>query len=158
MKRPAIAIVLAASLISPALADLDKGVAAYKRGDFVRAHHEFLAPARQGQPRAQFSIALLYLRGQGVTQDTAVAMRWLRMAANRGDGEARLVLGDLYMKGPPPDYVKSYMWLFLALKNVRGPHRKIAFRLRRQAAENLTPEQIERAKRMARDWSRLNQK
>ena len=157
MKRLAIAILLAASLISPALADLTKGVEAYKRGDFVRAHHEFLAPARQGQPRAQFSIALLYLRGQGVEQNTAVAMRWLRMAANRGDGEARLVLGDLYLKGPPPDYVKSYMWLILALVNLRGPQRKIAFSLRKQAAGNLTPEQIERAKQMAQDWRRLNQ-
>ncbi len=155
MKRPAIAILLAASLISPASADLDKGVAAYKRGDFVTAHQEFLAPAREGEARAQFSIALLYLRGQGVARDTAVAMRWLRMAANRGDGEARLVLGDLYMKGPQRDYVKSYMWLILAVANLRGPQRKIAFRLRKQAAQRMTPEQIARAKQMAQDWRAL---
>lgn len=155
MKRPAIAILLAASLISPALADLDKGTAAYRRGDFVTAHREFLAPARQGEARAQFSIALLYLRGQGVAQDTAVAIRWLRKAANRGDGEARLVLGDLYMKGPPQDYVKSYMWLTLALANVRGRQRHFALRLRKQVAQRMTPNQIARAKKLAQDWRAL---
>jgi TPR repeat protein len=156
MKRSAIAIVLAASLISPAWADLDRGTAAYRRGDFVTAHREFLAPAQKGEARAQFSLALLYLRGQGVAQDTGEAMRWLRKAANRGDGEARLVLGDLYMKGPPPrDYVKSYMWLILAVANIRGPKRKIAFRLRKQAAAHMTPEQIAQAKKMARDWRAL---
>ena len=156
MKRPAIAILLAASLISPASADLDKGTAAYKRGDFVTAHQEFLAPAREGEARAQFSLALLYLRGQGVARDTAVAMRWLRMAANRGDGEARLVLGDLYMRGPPlRDYVKSYMWLTLALANLRGPKRNIAHRLRKHVAARMTPERIARAKKLARDWRAL---
>jgi len=156
MKRPAIAILLAASLISPALADLDKGTAAYRRSDFVTAHREFLAPAQKGEARAQFSLALLYLRGQGVAQDTTEAIRWLRKAANLGDGEARLVLGDVYMKGPPRDYVKSYMWLVLALAKARGPQRHLALRLRKYVAQRMTPEQIARAKKMARDWRALD--
>lgn len=155
MKRLAIAIVLAASLISTASADLNRGTAAYKRGDFVAAHREFLAPAQNGEARAQFSLALLYLRGQGVAQNTTEAMRWLRKAANQGDGEARLVLGDLYMKEPPRDFVKSYMWLLLALANVRGPRRHLAFRLQKFVAERMTPEQIALAKKLARDWRSL---
>lgn len=155
MRSTAIAIVLAASLISTAWADLDRGTAAYRRGDFITAHREFLAPAQKGEARAQFSLALLYLRGQGVAQNTPEAMRWLRKAANRGDGEARMVLGDLYMKAGPQNYVKSYMWLTLGLANIRGSQRNIAHRMRKHVAARMTPEQIAQAKKMARDWRAL---
>jgi TPR repeat protein len=157
MKRTVIAVLLAASLSAPAWADLDKGAAAYRRGDFAAAHAEFLAAARNGEARAQYSLGLLYLRGQGVGQDYSAAMRWLRKAAGQGDGEARMVLGDLHMRDLPSirDYVKSYMWLTLALAQVRGQKRQITFKMRAVVAAKMTPAEIARAKRMVRDWKAI---
>jgi TPR repeat protein len=40
--------------------------------------------AAHGEPEAQYELALLYLRGQGVPHDPAEARRWLRLAARQG--------------------------------------------------------------------------
>lgn len=160
MKRTMIALMLAAGLSAPAWADLNAGTAAYRRGDFAAAYREFLAAARQGVARAQFSLGLMYLRGQSVGRDYGEAARWLRKAAGQGDGEAYMVLGDLHMRDIPShprlrDYVKSYMWLTLALAKVRGTKRRTALALRARVAARMIPQQIDRAKRMARDWRAL---
>ncbi len=154
MKRAAILFFLLAGLSAPVAAGTAEGTAAYKRGDFAAAHREFLAAARSGDARAQFSLGLLYLRGQGVQRDYAVAMQWLRKAARLGDGEARLVLGDLHMQQTPVrrDLLKSYMWLTLALSIVRGPKRRAAHALRARVSAEMTKQQIARAKQMVRDW------
>ncbi len=160
MKRTMIVLMLAAGLSAPAWADLNAGTAAYRRGDFAAAYREFLAAGRQGVARAQFSLGLMYLRGQHVGRDYAKAVRWLRKAADQGDGEAYMVLGDLHMRDIPShprlrDYVKSYMWLTLALDKVRGNQRRTAFELRARVAARMTPQQVDRAKRMAREWRAL---
>ena len=164
MKRTMIALMLAAGLAAglsaPAWADLGAGTAAYLRGDFANAYREFLAAGRQGVARAQFSLGLMYLRGQHVGRDYAKAVRWLRKAADQGDGEAYMVLGDLHMRDIPShpllrDYVKSYMWLTLALAKVRGTKRRTALALRTQVAARMIQQQIDRASRMAREWRAL---
>jgi TPR repeat protein len=154
MKRTAIAFLLAASLAAPAIAGTTEGTAAYKRGDFAAAHREFLSAARDGDARAQFSLGLMYLRGQGVAPDMRAASIWLRKAAGRGDGDARIVLGELHMRDIPGlrDFVKSHMWLTLALNKVRGPKRGMALDLRRQVAARMTPDQIARAQKLVADW------
>lgn len=158
MKRLMLIILLSAGLALPAWAGLDKGTAAYKRGDFATALNEFLAAAKNGEARAEFSLGLMHLRGQGVKRSNAKAMDWLRKAAERGDGEARMVLGDLYGRGQPPqrDYVKSLMWFELALVKIRGPKRNLTFRLRAATKAEMTDEQIARAKRMVREWRSLH--
>ena len=47
-----------------------------------------LREAWRGNPEAQFFIANAYLEGLGVPKDDAEAMRWLRAAANQGEGAA----------------------------------------------------------------------
>ena len=52
MKRIALAVCLFALLIAPALADLQEGLAAYKRGDFATALRELRSAARPVAKRA----------------------------------------------------------------------------------------------------------
>lgn len=156
MKRTAIALLMSVCLSVPAMAGVAEGTAAYERGDFATAHREFLADARTNA-RAQFSLGLMYLRGLGVAPDPGTGMRWLRKAAGRGDGDARLVLGELHARPDPAfrDYVKSYMWLTLALARVRGPKRGMALDLRARVAAKMTPDQVAQAKKLAEDWRAL---
>src|SRR3569832_1692076 len=48
---------------------------------------------------AQRLLALRYLRGRGVTQDLAVAHRWLRLSADQSLALAQRDLGELYEQG-----------------------------------------------------------
>ena len=47
-------------------ADFAGGVAAYKQNDFKAALKEFKSLAQQGDDRAQFSLGIMYAKGQGV--------------------------------------------------------------------------------------------
>jgi hypothetical protein len=48
---------------------------------------------------AQYNIAVCYKQGVGVVQDSAEAMRWYRLAADRGYAKAQYSLGVLYETG-----------------------------------------------------------
>ncbi len=158
MKYRILAILFAAILAVPAQADTDRGTAAYLAGNFDAAQREFHASAKKGDARAQYSLGLLYLRGQGVIRNPLVGIQWLRRAANAGDGEARMVLGDIYRRDQPltKDYVKSYMWLTLALGRIRGPKREFAYRLRAHVKARMTPGQVATAEKLARDWKAID--
>ncbi len=80
----AIAVSFAAvfSATAPAWAGFDEGVAAYERGDYVTALHEFRPLAEQGLAVAQFALGAMYAEGQGVPQDYAAAVKWYRLAAD----------------------------------------------------------------------------
>jgi len=114
--------------------------------------------AEAGDPRAKPSVAMMHIRGQGVKIDLTVAIRWLREAAGQGDGDARMVLGDLYSHDVPSikDYVKSYVWLTLALQKVRSSKRDDTVKLRITLIRRMTPEQIERAEKIADQWKALD--
>ena len=157
MTRTAIALLQVLGLATPAMANLDKAMEAYNRADFATARKEFRASAKNGEPRAQYSLGLLYIRGQGVKPDLKEVMKWLRKAAGQGDGEARMMLGDLYRKDIPMlrNLVKSYMWLTLAAHKVRGKKRDTTFRMRKQVGARMSQAQIDKANQMARDWRAL---
>lgn len=158
MRKLAIFLVLAAGMIAPAAADVRKGMEAYNKDDFATAYREFMESAEEGDPRAKLSVAMMHIRGQGVEIDLNVAIRWLREAAGQGDGDARMVLGDLYSHDVPSikDYVKSYVWLTLALLKVRSTKRDDTVKMRITLIRRMTPEQIERAEKIADQWKALD--
>ena len=99
-----------------AWADWDDGWAAYNRGNFATAFRVFKALAKQGDERAEFVVAGLYLRGQGVPRNRTEADKWFLKAAEHGDALAAGVVGHMYRDGDgvPKNYIKAYMWWFLA--------------------------------------------
>jgi TPR repeat protein len=146
-------------MAGPARADINHGMAAYNKKDYATARTEFTAAAKAGDARAKLSLAMMYIRGQGVERDFDLAVRWLREAAGQGDGDARMVLGDLYSRDIPSiqDYVKSYVWLTLALKKVRADKRATALKLRHKLQPRMSPQQIKIADRLVEQWNRLDQ-
>ncbi len=61
---------------------------------------------------ADFSLALLYYRGQGVPQDYAEAARLLHQAVDKGHVEAQATLGVVYElgRGVPQNYAQAAVW------------------------------------------------
>lgn len=74
----------------------EKGIEAYQNGDFATALTEWLTLAQEGNAQACHNIAILYLNGQGVEQDTEQGKMWCLKAAERGHTIAKTHLGFLF--------------------------------------------------------------
>jgi uncharacterized protein len=75
--RFTITIVLSIFCLStPAQADFQEGMNAYKRDDYATALREWRPLAEQGDADAQFALGQLYANGQGVPQDYVQARQW----------------------------------------------------------------------------------
>jgi TPR repeat protein len=59
--------------------------------------------AASGNPSAQYDLGMRYLRGNGVEQDDAQAMEWLKLASQNGDGRAKKELAELQTKASATD-------------------------------------------------------
>ena len=82
--------------------------------------------------------------------DYAMALReWLPLA-EQGNEKAQAVLGGMYYmgRGVQQDDVNAAMWLDLAARQGE----QYAARLRNHAISEMTPAQIAKAERLAREW------
>ena len=77
---------------------------------------KLIQQANQGDAIAQYNLGVMYAKGQGVPQDSAQAVKWLRLAADQGDAWAQYNLGYMYDigQGVPQDYTQALKWLRLA--------------------------------------------
>ena len=62
-------------------AGFQKGLTAYKSGDYATALREWEPLAKQGNALAQFNLGSLYSDGKGVTQDYKTAVKWYKLSA-----------------------------------------------------------------------------
>ncbi len=62
-------------LTAPAWADVDEGVAAFKRGDHATALRLLRPLAEQGLAKAQLALGFMYAEGEGVRRDDAEAVK-----------------------------------------------------------------------------------
>jgi uncharacterized protein len=96
--------------------DIDAALAAYRKGDYAKALRHVRPPAERGDPRAQFTLGLMYLNARGVPQDDLVAATWFRRAADQDDAAAQFNLGLMYTegRGVPQDFAEAAKWYRLA--------------------------------------------
>ena len=108
------------------------------------------AHAVLGEAVAQYNLGLMYDEGKGVPQNYAEAIGWYRKAAEQGDAYAQHNLGNMYGtgEGAPQDYVRAHMWYDLAA--AQGI--EIARKHRELIAKKMTPADILKAQRLAREW------
>lgn len=93
-------VVLAAG---PGRADVHAGVEAYKQGDYETALREFTGLAESGDPRAQYNLAVMYLKGRGVEKNLERAFDLQRRAAEGGLAAAQHGLAIMYYRGEGVD-------------------------------------------------------
>jgi uncharacterized protein len=128
----------------------DEVSAAFSSGDYATVLRLVRPLADRGFAPAQANLAALYVLGNGVRQDDAVAASWNRKAADQGYAPAQKSLGMMYGTGSgvPQDYVIAHMWLNLSAP--RG--NKEAVTVRDMVAAKMTPAQIAEAQKLAREW------
>lgn len=97
--RNVIAGIALMSLASSVIAGLDKGYAAYEKGDYKTALQEFKLSAERGNSEAQFATGVMFANARGVPQDYKEAVKWFRLGADQGNASAQLWLGAMYDSG-----------------------------------------------------------
>jgi TPR repeat protein len=142
---------LACATIASA-ASLEDAEFAYERGDYTQAARLFRPFAEQGAPSAQFSLGMMYAKGQGVPQDYQAALKWFHKAAEQGDAAAQDYLGLMYERGrgARQDFILAHMWSSIAAATLNGDDGKEALKRRDYVASHMTAAQIEKAQEMAR--------
>jgi len=111
--------------------------------------------ADQGNADAQLRIGDMYSEGLGVPQDYSEAGRWYRLAADHGNAFAQYNLGNLYAGGLglPPDNILAHMWFNIAAAHLTTPEfRNRAIANRDAIAKKLSPNDVTRARELARNW------
>ena len=107
-------------------------------GNYLSRRHSELAgqaPTRAGRARcsptrrpisatadAQYNLGRLYLDGTGAGRDPRQAVRWLGLAADKGQHQAQALLGHMLFKGEhvPRQAARGLMWLTLAKDGASG--------------------------------------
>ena len=137
-------------------ADLQKGLAAYSRGDYATALEEWTPLAEQGNAPAQNNLGFMYRNGRGVPQDDQTAVKWYTLAAEQGYALAQGNLGVMYAfgEGKLKDYVYAHMWGNIAALNGN----ELGGKLRDDYEKQMTAEQIADAQKLARECAAKNYK
>jgi uncharacterized protein len=130
------------------------GISNYIKPNAVRAYEVFsYAASYFGDPDAQYHLGRMYLNGQGVGKDTKQGIRWLSLAADKGQYQAQTVLGALLFTGQsvPRDGARGLMWLTLARD---AATRKETWITDQYAAawEQATPDERTRAQDLVKRW------
>lgn len=75
--------------------------------------------AKQGNANAQFDLALLYLNGNGIQQDSRRAFKWFHRAARQNHVEAKFQMGLNFLKarGVKQNRFLAAYWFKLSSKN-----------------------------------------
>ena len=128
--------------------DFQKGLEAYRNGDYATALMEWKPLAERGNSRAQFNLGVMYDDGDGVPQDDNEAVRWYRLAAEQGDVDAQINLGVMYYNGQGvlADFVLAHMWFNIsaALGDEMGDEK------RELIAKEMTSDDLSKAEALAR--------
>ena len=134
-----------ALLVQPAAARMEEAVKALQAGDMPLAEKELQVLVKERDPRAQFMLGF-YIYGNPDSKlfDLTKAAPMLLDAAERGYTPAMIPLAGIYAegKGMPKSFFDSYKWVAIAERwNVPNATQLLA-----QVAQELKPEEIEKAK------------
>ena len=93
-------------------ADFQRGMDAYKNGDFKTALQEWEPLAKDGNAKAQYNLGYMYDSGEGVPLNYEAAVKWYSLAAKQGDDFAQYRLDVLHYKGDGVlrDYKTATKW------------------------------------------------
>ena len=129
--RPLLAV-LFGLIPSLLLCDYQSGLDAYNAGDYAGALADWKAEVA-GEPdpnpqrlvvyrEALYGIALLYWKGEGVSQDYGIATVWLKQAADINHTGAQNKLGYLYAtgQGVPQNLNEAMRYFRMAASQASG--------------------------------------
>lgn len=132
---------------------------AYARGsgvpqDFAEARRWLTKAADQNVSDAELFLGQMAEKGEGGPADLAAAANWYRRAAGRNNAGAQQALANSYLngRGVTADPLLAYFWFNLAASRLNGPSQAMAVGHRDALVRRLSPEEVERAQTVARQW------
>ena len=123
--------------------------------DYKEAVKWYRKSAEQGDSSAQFNVGAMYDNGEGGVQDYKEAVKWYRKSVEQGHSKAQYNLGRMYYKGQGvlQDYVMAHMyWSIASVSGDKNAIKNIGI-----VKKQMTPSQIEKAQKLAREWMRKHQ-
>jgi len=78
--------------------EMKDGIAEYDKGNYAKAYKIFYALAKNGDPKAQYNIALMSLSGKGTKVSREEAISWYAKAADQKHAPSQYSLGYMYQK------------------------------------------------------------
>ena len=124
------------------------------RQDDAQAVALYRKAAERGYAPAQVRLGTLFALGQGVRRDAGEAQQWWNKAAEQGDANAMLMLGSMALE--QGDRVTGYMWL--SLIPAQDPQGETAKATVAALESQMTPADVQDAKRRAQAWSLQHRK
>jgi hypothetical protein len=140
---------------TPDVMTIDDITAAYDRAQYDIVIKHITPIADNNYPQAEELLGIMYLKGQGVPQDSETAVTWLRKAANADRPIAQHYMATLTYtgNGTQQDPVEGLMWLYIAIAHYSdGPEKTRAIADRNALASHLSRRERLRAFELARDW------
>jgi len=109
------------------------------------AFDDLVSDTEQGNVNAQMALAFKYFNN-----DDKQAVYWYTKAAEQGDADAQVGLGNMYGggEGVPKDYVIAYAWYNLAASQGNNDAQKFTDLL---TDGMMTPNQIEEGQKLSRE-------
>ena len=123
--------------------------------DYNKAFKWYLLSAKQGNKKAQHDLGVMYDLGEGIPINHKEAFKWFLLSAEQGFVPGQKDLGNMYRfaRGVNQDNILAHMWWNLASSaGVKAPAVEIALNNKEILEKEMTPEQIEDAQRLARNW------
>lgn len=125
--------------------------------DYAEAIKWFRKSANQGFAAGQYNLGFMYDKGRGIDENAAEAAKWYMRAADQGYAEAQSALAAMYDKGRgvKQDNVQAYKWFEILTLNLppdEATERGFAIKRRDVVAKRMSPAEIARAERLAREW------
>jgi hypothetical protein len=127
---------------------------AFERSEYSSAYFYLSPLAQAGHATAQRYLGDMSLQGRGALQDFKAAMKWYRLASEKGFINSGI--GQMYERGLgfPKDLVRAYMWYDLSQLSAVGDSNSREHRNR--VAAKMTTAQIAEARAMARKCQASN--
>lgn len=151
---------LAALVTLPAVGDASgdpytQAVLDYDHGRFEVALPALRRLADRGHAGAEFILGAMYFYGKGVTRNDKLAAVWFHKSALKGNANAQLAFGSLHIRGlgVTQDLVAAFKWLSIAAGQNIPALQQQALSLRSEAGKLMQPDEIERGRRQAADFS-----
>jgi TPR repeat protein len=96
-----------------AIAGMNEAKAAADAGDYDAAYVEFKPLAEQGDPFAQYMLALMHMHGKGTERNSRMALQWFEKSAAQGFADSLFNLGVMYTQavGVSKDFPKGVEFL-----------------------------------------------
>lgn len=106
-------LTISGGLAADMLLDADR---AYSKGDYATTLRLVRPLAGLGDAHAQRILGLMYALGEGVPRNNAEALKWIRLAAEKGEAIAQYQLGAWYrhgwaVGGVPQNYAAALNWI-----------------------------------------------